>query len=156
MAVDGVAELVHELVLHPGDVPLLHLARELAGAGVPAADHPRAREAVAVAPPLDAAGDPPQKPQGTLRKIVFRRRSLLDDRSRQRLIARPARRRRVRVRGCWGSFIPGGPRRGRGGGRPGGGDGRWAEAEVAERPPERAVGDGRWAAGAAGARNESG
>jgi len=64
VAVDGVAELVHELVLHPGDVPLMHLARELDGAGVPAADHPRAREALAMVPPLDAAGDPPQSFSG--------------------------------------------------------------------------------------------
>jgi len=71
VAVDGVAELVHELVLHPGDVPLMHLARELDGAGVPAADHPRAREALAVVPPLDAAGDPPQSFSASLYSFSF-------------------------------------------------------------------------------------
>lgn len=33
---------------------------------------------------------------------------------------------------------------------------RWAEAEVAERPPKRVLGDSRRVAGAAGARNEVG
>ena len=76
--------------------------------------------------------------------------------------ARRARRRRRRPTAGLGSGVAGGASSPAGlegvggGGRPGGGDGRWAEAEVAERPPERAVGDGRWAAGAAGARNESG
>lgn len=51
-------------------------------------------------------------------------------------------------------MFAGGPRRGlRDGGWPGGGDGRQVEAEVAERPPEQAVGDGRWVGLAARARN---
>lgn len=60
---NGIAELVKELVLHPGDIPLQNLARELAGAGVPESDDLRARESLAVVPPPDTVGDPPQEPR---------------------------------------------------------------------------------------------
>uniref|UniRef100_A0A0E0BN02 Uncharacterized protein n=1 Tax=Oryza glumipatula TaxID=40148 RepID=A0A0E0BN02_9ORYZ len=51
VAVDDIAELVQELVLHLGDVPLYHLAHHLAGVEVAVvADHLRAMEPLVVLP----------------------------------------------------------------------------------------------------------
>uniref|UniRef100_A0A0E0R3F1 Translation elongation factor P/YeiP central domain-containing protein n=1 Tax=Oryza rufipogon TaxID=4529 RepID=A0A0E0R3F1_ORYRU len=63
VAVDDIAELVQELVLHLGDVPLHHLAHHLAGVEVAVvADHLRAMEPLVVVPPLDAPRHPLEQP----------------------------------------------------------------------------------------------